>query len=78
MVDNLSLTHPHSLWHPVQEGKVRREIEVDKFGDKVPRAPWASSISTDVPLGKVDPVIEGLDSEESKGQQEGKSTEYVD
>ena len=78
MVDNLSLTHPHSLWHPVQEGKVSREIEVDKFGDKVPRAPWASSVSTDVPLGKVDPVIEGLDSEESKGQQEGKSTEYVD
>lgn len=67
MVDNLSLSHPHSLWHPVQEGKISLDIEVDKFGHKVPMPPWATSFSTDVPLGKVNSVIDGLDSKESKG-----------
>ena len=66
MVDNLSFSHPHSLWHPVQEGKISLDIEVDKFGYEVPIPPWATSFSFDVPLGKVNSVIDGLDSKESK------------
>lgn len=77
MAYNLSLTPPHSLRHPVQESKVSLDIEVDKFGHIISGAPWAGSFSINVPFGKVDPIIEGLDSEESKGQQKGKGSEYV-
>lgn len=74
MVNNLSLTHSESLWHPIEEGEVSPEIEVHKFAHKVPRAPcWAASSTVDVPLGKVDSVIDGLDSQKSKCQQESKS-----
>lgn len=78
MANDLSLTHPHSLRHPVQESKISLDIEVDEFGDEVPGAPRAGSFPGDVPFGKIDPVIDGLDSEESKGQQKGKGSENVD
>ena len=78
MVNDLGLTHPESLWHPIEEGEVSLEIEVHKFPNKVPCAPWAGSPTTDVALWEVDPVIDGLDSQQSKSQQESKGCENVD
>jgi hypothetical protein len=77
MAYNLSLTPPHSLRHPVQESKISHDIEVDKFAHIIPGTPWAGSFPLNVPFGKVDPVIDGLDSEDSKGQQKGKGSDYV-
>lgn len=68
MVNNLILTHSHGLRHPVQEGEVSLEIEVDEFAHEISRTPWACSPSIDVPFGKVNSVIDGLNSEQSKGQ----------
>lgn len=73
MANNLRLTHSESLRHPVQESEISSEIEVHKFSHKIPtRPPWTASISTDIPLWKVDSIIDGLDSQKSKSQQEGK------
>lgn len=77
MVDDLRLTHPHGLRHPVQEGEVSPEVEIHKLAHKVPRPPWTCPLPIDVPFGKVNPVIDGLDSEQSKGQKECKSSQYV-
>jgi len=72
MADNLRLTHSESLRHPIQEGKVSPEIEVHKLAHKIPRTPRTTSPSTEIPLWKVDPIIDGLDSQQSKSQQESK------
>lgn len=78
MLNDLSFTHPQSLRHPVQESEVSPKIEIDQLAHKIRRAPWAGSSSTDVPFREIDPVVDGLNPEESKGQQEGKCTKYVD
>lgn len=77
MSDNLRLAHLQSLGHPVEEGKVSLEIEVNKFGNKVASSAGASPPSKNVPFGKVNPVIDGLNPEQSKGKQERKGTHYV-
>nr|GMD74712.1 hypothetical protein Iba_chr13aCG7910 [Ipomoea batatas] len=53
MSDNLRLAHLQSLGHPVEEGKVSLEIEVNKFGNKVASSAGASPPSKNVPFGKV-------------------------
>lgn len=78
MVNDLSFTHPQGLRHPVQESQVSPKIEIDKLAHKIPRAPRAGSGSRDVPFREIDPVVDGLNPEESKGQQEGKCAENVD
>lgn len=77
MSDNLRLGHLQSLGHPVEEGKVCLEIEVNKFSNKVASWGGASPPSKNVPLGKVNPVIDGLNPEQSKGKQERKGSHYV-
>jgi len=73
MANNLRLTHSESLWHPVQKSEVSPEIEVHKFSHKILTRPlWTASPSTEIPLWKVDSIIDGLDSQKSKSQQEGK------
>lgn len=78
MANNLRLTHSESLWHPIQEGKVSLEIEVHKLAHKILRTPRTTSPSTEIPLGKVDPIIDGLDSQQSKSHQESKGRENVE
>ena len=78
MGDDFSLTHLHSLRHPTEEGEISPEIEIYKFAHKVPRLPWTSPSPTNVPFGKVHSIIDGLNSEKSKGQQERKSTQNID
>ena len=79
MVDDLSLGHSQGLRHPIQESEVSPAIEIDKLAHKVARpSSWAGSLPTEVPFGKVDPVIHGLNSQKSKGQKKGYSTNYVD
>lgn len=77
MLNYLFLAHPQRLRHPIEEGQVSPEIEVDKLAHNVPGSPWALPPPTDIPLWEVDPVIDGLNSQQSKRQQEGKCTEYV-
>ncbi|GMP52684.1 hypothetical protein CsSME_00018403 [Camellia sinensis var. sinensis] len=77
MVDDFGLTHLKSLRHPVEEGNVSPAIEINKLSHKVPVL-GTGSAPTNVQLGKVNSVIDGLNPKKSKGQQEGKSTEYVD
>lgn len=79
MVDNLCLSHSQGLRHPIQESEVSPAIEIDKLAHKVARASsWAGSLTTEVPFGKVHPVIHRLNSEKSKGQKESYGTHYVD
>jgi len=66
MIDNLCFGHLQGLRHPIQESKVSLDIEVDKFAHKVTSPSWVAPSSTNVPLRKVNSVIDGLDSEESK------------
>ena len=69
MVDNLNLSHSQGLRHPVQESEVSPAIEVDKLAHKIARtSSWAGPLATEVPFGKVDPVIHRLNSQKSKGQ----------
>lgn len=74
MIDNLTLTHFHSLGHPVEESEVSPEIEIHKLAHKISTSPGAASSSTDIPFWKVNSVVDGLDSKQSKSQQESKST----
>lgn len=73
MIDNLRLSHLQSLRHPVQESKIRLEFQINELAHKVPRPPGAASSPIDVPLGKVNSVIDGLNSQQSKSQQKCKS-----
>jgi hypothetical protein len=63
MVDNLCFAHLQGLRHPVQESQVSLDIEVDQFAHKVTSPSWAAPSSTNVPLWKVNSVIDGLDSQ---------------
>lgn len=79
MTNNLGLAHLESLRHPVQEGEISPEIEVDEFGHhEIGRPSGTPSPSTDVPFGEVDSVVDGLDSEHRESQQEGECRENVD
>lgn len=77
MLNDLFLAHPQRLRHPIEEGQIRLEIEVDEFAHNVPGSPCVLPPPTDIPLWEVDPVIDGLNPQQSKRQQEGKRTEYV-
>lgn len=78
MVDNLRLTHLQSLRHPTQESKISSKIKVDNFANEIPTPPWATSFAINIPFRKVNSVIDGLNPQQSKGQQECKSSQYVD
>lgn len=78
MIDEFRLTHLQSLRHPVEESKVGPQIEIDEFAHEVARMSGTGPAPSNVPFGKVDSVINGLDSEKSKGQEESKGTQYVD
>lgn len=67
MVDDFRLRHIQSLRHPVQEGEISSKIEINKFAHKVSAPSGAASSAIDVPFWEIDPVIERLDSENSKG-----------
>lgn len=78
MLDDLLLAHPHRRRHPVEEGEVRPEVEVDEPAQGVPGAPGAGAGAGEVPFGEVDPVIHRLQSEDGKGEEEGEGGEDVD
>ena len=78
MVDKLALTHLQSLRHPIQESKISLEIEVDKLGHKISTPPWACSSSIDIPFWEVNSVVNRLNSQQSKSQQECKCTQNID
>nr|GME00072.1 hypothetical protein TorRG33x02_128480 [Ipomoea batatas] len=78
MADNLRLTHLHGLRHPAEKSEVSLEIEVHKLVHKVASVPRAIPLALNIPFGEVNPVIHRLNSQQSKGQQEGKSSEYID
>lgn len=78
MVDEFGFTHLQSLRHPVEESQVSPQIEIDEFAHEVSRVSRTSPAPSNVPFGKVDSVIDGLDSEKSEGQEESKGTQYVD
>lgn len=77
MGNNLGLTHPRGLGHPVQESEVSPDVEVDEFAHEVPRPPRAGPRPTHVPFREVDPVVNGLDSEEREGEEEGDGAEDI-
>lgn len=78
MVDKLGLTHLQSLRHPVQESKISLEIEVDELCHKIPTPSWACSLSIDIPFWEINSVINWLNSQQSKSQQERKGTQNID
>lgn len=78
MLDDLVLAHPHRRRHPVEEGEVRPEVEVDQAAQGVAGAPGAGAGAGEVPFGEVDPVIHRLQSEDGEGEEEGEGGEDVD
>lgn len=78
MLDDLVLAHPHRRRHPVEEGEVRPEVEVDQSAQGVAGAPGAGAGAGEVPFGEVDPVIHRLQSEDGEGEEEGEGGEDVD
>lgn len=78
MLDDLLLAHPHRRRHPVEEGEVRLEVEVDEPAQGVAGAPGAGAGAGEVPFGEVDPVIHRLQSEDGEGEEEGEGGEDID
>lgn len=77
VADDLGLAHLHGPGHPIQEGQVRGEPEVDEPAHEVP-GPGAGPRSGDVPFREVHPIVDGLDPEQSKRQKEREGAYNVD
>lgn len=77
-LDDLFLAHPHRRRHPVEEGEVRPEVEVDEPAQCVAGAPRAGAGAGEVPFGEVDPVIHRLQPEDGEGEEEGEGEGDVD
>lgn len=77
MVDDLGLRHLQGLGHPVQEGEVSGDVEVDELADKVPGPAGTLPCPREVPFGEVDPVVGRLNPEQGECQKESKGTQDV-
>lgn len=77
MTNNLRLIHLQSLRHPIEESQISLEIEIHKLSNKIPSVPWTIPLPINVPLWKINSVIDRLNPQQSKSQQERKSTDNI-
>lgn len=78
MLDNLRLAHPERPGHPVEEREVSAQVEIDELADPTAAHPGAVAAAGDVPFGEVDTVIDGLNPQDGKQDEEGEGANDVD
>lgn len=78
MLDNLRLAHPERPGHPVEEREVSAQVEIDELADPTAAHPGAVAAAGDVPFGEIDTVIDGLNPQDGKQDEEGEGANDVD
>ncbi|RWW30633.1 hypothetical protein GW17_00004781 [Ensete ventricosum] len=78
VLDNLRLAHPERPGHPVEEREVSAQVEIDELADPTAAHPGAVAAAGDVPFGEIDTVIDGLNPQYSKQDEEGEGAHDVD
>ncbi|RWW38611.1 hypothetical protein BHE74_00056209 [Ensete ventricosum] len=78
VLDNLRLAHPERPGHPVEEREVSAQVEIDELADPTAAHPGAVAAAGDVPFGEIDTIIDGLNPQYSKQDEEGEGAHDVD
>ncbi|KAG6477904.1 hypothetical protein ZIOFF_061336 [Zingiber officinale] len=74
----ISHSSDFSFWYPVEERQVGREIEIDELADPAAAHHGALAPAGNVPFRKVNPIVDGLNPEDSEKDEECECAQNVD